>query len=148
MIVRKISAADIGDLVLLFDQYMVFYKQASAPEKYKNYLLQRINDNDASIYMAWDENEKAAGFVLNYHSFSSVSQGRTLILNDLFVAPDQRNMGIATELIACSVALAKEVGALRVDLATAKDNINAQAFYEKLGFTQSTEYFSYNLSID
>lgn len=148
MVFRKISAADIDDLVFLFDQYMVFYKQASAPEKYKDYLLQRINDNDASIYMAWDKNGKAAGFVLNYHSFSSVSQGRTLILNDLFVAPDQRNMGIATELIACSAALAKEVGALRIDLATAKDNINAQALYEKLGFIQNTEYFSYNLSID
>ncbi|MBV1870345.1 MAG: GNAT family N-acetyltransferase [Gammaproteobacteria bacterium] len=144
---NKISATQINDLLGLFDQYMVFYKQPSAPEKYKNYLLQRISNNEATIYVAYNDNKTPVGFVLNYQSFSSVSQGKTVILNDLFVCPKNRKKGIATQLIACSVALAKEVGAVRVNLATAKDNVSGQALYEKLGFIKDTAYFSYSFSV-
>jgi ribosomal protein S18 acetylase RimI-like enzyme len=147
MNIKKISTEEIDDLLVLFDQYMIFYKQPSAPEKYKEYLLQRIDKNEATIYLAYDDKNDPAGFVLNYHSFSSVSLGKIVTLNDLFVAPGNRKKGIATELIDCSIALAKEVGAVRVDLATAKDNFNAQALYEKIGFKQGSEYFTYSLGV-
>ncbi|MBV1871113.1 MAG: GNAT family N-acetyltransferase [Gammaproteobacteria bacterium] len=144
---NKISATQIDDVLGLFDQYMIFYKQPSAPEKYKSYLLQRLRNNEAMIYVAYNDNETPVGFVLNYQSFSSVSQGKTIILNDLFVCPRSRKKGIATQLVACSVALAKEVGAVRVNLATAKDNVSGQALYEKLGFIKDTDYFSYGFAV-
>jgi len=125
--IKNISIEALDDLVGLFDQYMVFYKKPSSPVKYKKYLAERIENNEATVFIAYDNNGSPVGFSLNYHSFSSVSQGKVLILNDLFVSPDQRKNGVGKALISSSLNLAKETGAIRVNLATAKDNLSAQS---------------------
>lgn len=151
MEIQAVTLNQLDDLVILFDQYMVFYKQDSNPEKYRQYLAERIKNNEASIYLAYvfdTQNKRTpVGFVLNYHSFSSVSQGRVITLNDLFVSSTHRKQGIAARLIDASRALATETDALRVDLSTAKDNVTAQALYEKLGFIRDTEFYSYSLAV-
>ena len=141
------QTAHVDELVSLFDQYMVFYKQPSAPEKYRAYLSDRLKNDEATVFIAYDEQKTPLGFVLNYHSFSSVSLGKIIVLNDLFVAPENRQQGIANQLIDASISLAKESGAVRVDLGTAKDNFAAQALYEKIGFVKDTEYFSYSFDV-
>ena len=137
----------LDDLVELFDQYMVFYKQPSAPEKYREYLAERLQNNEATVFVAYSLDNEPVGFVLNYHSFSSVSLGKVLVLNDLFVVPSYRKQGVANNLIDSSVNLAERIGAIRVDLATAKDNFSAQALYEKIGFVKGSQYFSYSLAM-
>lgn len=145
--IRKISISEINDIVELFDKYMVFYKLESNPKKYKTYLKNRIDNNEATIYIAYESNTKAIGFVINYSSFSSVSLGKIVILNDLFVLDNYRKEGIGNILIDCSINLAKEIGAVRVDLGTAKDNFKAQSLYERIGFIKDTVYFSYSFNI-
>lgn len=147
MNIKNISTEALDDLVTLFDQYMVFYKQPSAPQKYKKYLNERLSNNEATVFIAYNAANAPVGFVLNYHSFSSVSLGKVVVLNDLFVMSTHRKQGIANDLIECSIELAKRTGAIRVDLSTAKDNYVAQSLYEKVGFVQSSGYFSYNLVI-
>ncbi len=147
MNIKQASLEELNDLVSLFDQYMVFYKQPSAPQKYRPYLGERLMNNEATVFIAYNKVNEAMGFVLNYHSFSSVSLGKTIVLNDLFVAPAYRQQGVANELIHRVVSEAKRIGAIRVGLNTAQDNFSAQALYEKLGFVKDTEYFSYNLAV-
>jgi len=144
--IKEITLSQIDDVVALFDQYMVFYEQASNPEKYKLYLEERIEQNEATVFVAYADQEPV-GFVLNYHSFSSVSQGKIIVLNDLFVAKEYRKYGLGKKLIDQVIALARETGAVRIDLGTAKDNFTAQSLYEKIGFVKDTEYFSYSLSV-
>lgn len=72
-IVKKITVENIDKLVPLFDQYMVFYKKPSAPDKYQQYLAERIRNNDATGFIAFNTHNKAVGFVLHYHAFSSSS---------------------------------------------------------------------------
>lgn len=143
---QRCTPDELDTLVPLFDQYMQFYKQPSAPEKYHQYLQSRLANEDAVIYLAFDDEQRAVGFVLHYFSFSSVSQAPVIILNDLFVAPETRQQGIASALVACSQALAKERGAARISLATAADNLQAQALYEKHGFIRDQHFYHYNLS--
>ncbi|CAM2961862.1 GNAT family N-acetyltransferase [Moritella viscosa] len=147
MNIKQASLEELNDLVSLFDQYMVFYKQPSAPHKYRLYLGERLMNNEATVFIAYNKVNEAMGFVLNYHSFSSVSLGKTIVLNDLFVAAAYRKQGVANELIHRVVKEAKQIGAIRVGLNTAQDNFSAQALYEKLGFVKDTEYFSYNLAV-
>nr|WP_283102728.1 GNAT family N-acetyltransferase [Shewanella abyssi] len=132
---------------MLFDQYMVFYKQASAPEKYRNYLNERLTQGEATVFMAYSDAKEPVGFVLNYHSFSSVALAKIMVLNDLFVSELHRKQGIANQLINSVIELAKCTDSIRVDLGTAKDNFSAQALYEKIGFVKDTEYYSYSLSV-
>jgi len=145
--IKKVSIEELDDLVMLFDQYMVFYKQPSAPSKYREYLNERLIANEASVFIAYSTDGDPVGFVLNYHSFSSVSLGRVVVLNDLFIVPKYRNLGVAGGLIDSSISLAKNTSAIRVELATAIDNSSAQSLYEKVGFIKDTDYFSYSLSV-
>lgn len=147
MNIRRSSLEQLDELTMLFDQYMGFYKQPSSPQKYRKYLSERLQNNEATAYIAYSLDNEPVGFVLNYHSFSSVSLGKIIVLNDLFVVASHRKKGVANKLIDCSINLAKSTGSIRVDLATAKDNLFAQRLYEKIGFVKDAEYFSYNLSL-
>lgn len=148
MNIKRISIEASDDLVTLFDQYMVFYQQPSAPEKYSKYLHKRLSNNEATVFIAYSAESDPVGFVLNYHSFSSVSLGKVIVLNDLFVLPSQRQKGVANSLIDSSIQLAKSTGSVRVDLGTAKDNYSAQSLYEKMGFVKDSEFFSYSLAVE
>lgn len=146
MNIEKISFEQLDDLVPLFDQYMVFYKQDSAPTKYRDYLKERLSHGEATVFIAYIDNQPV-GFVLNYHTFSSVSLARVIVLNDLFISASHRKHGIANKLIENVIELAKVSHSVRIDLGTAIDNYTAQALYEKIGFVKDTEFFSYSLSV-
>ena len=146
----KIIEANIEQLDIiteLFNQYMIFYKKPSNEIKYKAYLKERIEKNETTIFLALNSENIPLGFVLNYYSFSSVSLGKTITLNDLFVKSEYRKKGIAEKLINKTFDLAKKNGAIRVDLGTAKDNYTAQKLYERIGFVKDEEYFAYSYSI-
>tara|TARA_B110000908_G_C9811437_1_gene253075 strand:- start:27 stop:479 length:453 start_codon:yes stop_codon:yes gene_type:complete len=146
----KIIEANIEQLDIimeLFNQYMIFYKKPSNETKYKAYLKERIEKNETTIFLALNSENIPLGFVLNYYSFSSVSLGKTITLNDLFVKSEYRKKGIAEKLINKTFDLAKKNGAIRVDLGTAKDNYTAQKLYERIGFVKDEEYFAYSYSI-
>ena len=147
MNIKQVSIENLSELVILFDQYMIFYQQPSAAEKYRKYLEERLINKEATVFIAYSAEKNAMGFALNYHSFSSVSQGKVVVLNDLFIATEYREKGVASHLIDSTISYAKEIRAVRVDIATAIDNFPAQTLYEKIGFIKNVGFFSYNLPI-
>ncbi|MCL1066366.1 GNAT family N-acetyltransferase [Shewanella olleyana] len=147
MIINRITLTDFNDILPLFTQYMTFYGVNSPVSEYAAYLSERLTNQDAFIFAAYDDKQQVVGFVLNYQTFSSVELGKVLVLNDLFVNPDARNQGVANKLIQCSIELARGIEAVRVDLGTAKVNFPAQSVYEKIGFVKDTRFFSYSLSV-
>lgn len=146
--IKRATQDELNQVTALFNQYMIFYKKESNPNKYRTYLKERLDNQEADIFIAYNENQEAQGFVLNYTSFSSVSLGKVIVLNDLFVMPEHRKKGVAEALISRVKEFALESGAIRVDLSTAKDNFNAQALYERIGFEQGTKFFSYSLRVE
>ena len=145
--IKQLQIENLAQLVPLFDEYMVFYEKESNPLKHEAYLRERIENNEATVFIAYDNNDQPVGFVLNYHSFSSTALGRIIVLNDLYVSATERKKGIGQRMIDRTLELAKELGAVRVDLGTAKTNIQAQGLYEKIGFAQDTEFYSYSYSL-
>ncbi len=126
---------------------MVFYEKESNPQKYEAYLRDRIEKDEATVFIAYDEDDQPVGFVLNYHSFSSTALGKIIVLNDLYVVEGGRKNGIGKSLIERTFKLAREKGVVRVDLGTAKTNTTAQGLYEKIGFVQDTEFYAYSYTI-
>ena len=145
--IQQLQIENLAQLVPLFDQYMVFYEKGSNPQKYEAYLRERIEKNEATVFMAYGGNDQPVGFVLNYHSFSSTALGKIVVLNDLYVIESERKKGVGQALIERTFDLAKELGAVRVDLGTAKSNITAQGLYDKLGFVKDTEFYAYSYSL-
>lgn len=141
MIIKRTTTADLSQLVPLFDGYMVFYKQKSDPIAYEKFLKTRMDRREAVIFLATTNDNKPMGFTLLYPSFSSVSQARTLVLNDLYVDPDYRRQGVAASLMAAAEEYGRGVGAVRLHLETGKDNFTAQDLYDKEGWQRETSVF-------
>ena len=145
--IRKATLQDLDQLTPLFDQYLVFYGKPSNCEKHKSYLKERLENNEAIIFLAFDGNdkEKAIGFALIYVTFSSLALNKILILNDLFVDSTIRKTGTGKKLIEETIALAKELDTNIIRLRTAKNNITAQGLYHKMGFVRDTHLYGYDL---
>lgn len=147
--IRKATLQDLDQLTDLFDQYVVFYQNPSNIEKHKAYLKERIENNEATVFIAFDENKskKAIGFTLIYITFSSLELNKILILNDLYVDQKARKNGIGEKLILQSIEFAKEIGSNTIRLRTSKSNTVAQGLYNKMGFVREDYLHSYDLTI-
>lgn len=141
----KIITAGIPELdsiALLFDAYRQFYSQNSELELSRLFIRERLVNKESVIFLALLD-DKPAGFVQLYPSFSSVSMKKMWHLNDLFVEPQMRQKGVARALLKQVECFAKETNALTVKLATAVSNDNAKALYESEGYIKVKEFDHY-----
>jgi ribosomal protein S18 acetylase RimI-like enzyme len=145
--IKIASIQDLDQLTILFDKYMVFYNKPTDFERHKQFLKDRIENKDCTVFIAINDEDNVVGFTLAYPTFSSVRLSKILILNDLYVNSDLRNSGIGEQLIKKVVELAKEIGADMVRLRTAKTNTTAQGLYQKIGFVTDDVYLTCDLVV-
>ncbi|MFT3763663.1 MAG: GNAT family N-acetyltransferase [Pseudoxanthomonas sp.] len=74
-----------------------------------------------------------AGFALFFHNYSTFAGKPGLYLEDLFVRPPYRGLGVGTRLIAHLAALAVERGCARFEWSVLDWNEPAIRFYRGLG---------------
>jgi ribosomal protein S18 acetylase RimI-like enzyme len=131
----------------LFNAYRMFYQQPSNLEAARDFLRERFLLGESVIYLAL-EGDDALAFTQLYPSFSSVSLKRLWILNDLFVVPDARGKRVGEALIGAAMELARQSGAIGVQLETAHNNLSGQKLYERMGFSrEDLEYRTYFLKV-
>jgi len=145
--VRRAGLEDLGLLVPLYDGYRQFYRQPSDPELAERFLRERLTRGDSVIFLAEDDSG-ALGFTQLYPIFSSISAAPAWVLNDLFVAPGVRRSGAGRALLERARQHGIETGARWLSLSTGRENREAQALYEKLGWVRDNEYYHYELALD
>ncbi len=138
--IKKVRKADVSMVAILFDAYRVFYKQSSDLQAAFDFLEQRIDKNESTIFMATLQGE-AVGFIQLYPIFSSVSLKPAWLLNDLYVAENARRQGVAEALLQQAKQFAMETSAAYVLLQTSEDNYKAQSVYEKNGWIKLNDFF-------
>ncbi|MGX7666662.1 GNAT family N-acetyltransferase [Flavobacterium pedocola] len=149
--IKKINSSENEIVIELFDKYRIFYKQPSDIELAKTYIKERLEQNEAQIYVAYvKENPKPIGFTLLYPKFSSVSAKKNWHIGDLYVEIDQRKKGIGEKLLNTALNFAKNDGANFISLNTATDNYSAQKLYESFGFVKQEYlpgylYYQFNI---
>lgn len=148
MQIRPYEARDLAELARLFNDYRVFYAQPADLELASRFIEARVRGGDSVILVAPGGEGSLAGFCQLYPSFCSVAAAPIYVLYDLYVAPEHRRNGIAKRLLESAAARAKCDGKVRMDLTTAKDNFNAQALYESLGWQRDDVFYTYNLLIN
>ena len=150
MSIFKTRRADINSvekIAVLFNAYRQFYEQEPNLEFAKEFIGARLNNNESIIFIAEDETQTALGFCQIYPSFCSVLGAPIYVLYDLFVSPAARKSGLGKMLLEQAHEHAKVNNIQRMDLTTAKTNLNAQSLYESLGWVKDEIFYAYNKSV-
>ncbi len=151
--IQRIGISEIGSIVFLFDQYRVFYGEASNEQLAHEYLSNRLRKKESIIYAAFDSRPgdiNATGFVQIYRHFSSIRAITISQLNDLFVLPLYRNKGVGTMLVHQAIKSARKNQHSLVQLETGTENLLAQKLYESIGFTRRVsdkQFYNYFLNL-
>lgn len=145
--VQRADASHLDQVASLFDAYRVFYGQPSNLQQSRDFIAERIAQDESAIFLAMDASGDALGFVQLYPTFSSIDAHRTWLLNDLFTIPSARGRGVGRLLMNTARAFALSTGAKGLVLETATDNHGAQRLYESLGYVRDTGYYTYCLDL-
>jgi GNAT superfamily N-acetyltransferase len=146
--IARVTEADLPELLPLMRGYCDFYEVQPSdeellalsrsllawPECHGVQLIARDGDGDG----------RAVGFATVYWTWSTLQAREIGVMNDLFVSQDARGGGVAEALISECLGLCRERGAAELTWRTAKDNLRAQAVYDRVG-GQRSEWLDYSL---
>ena len=134
-----------ADLIApLFDAYRQFYKAESDLEGAREFVYQRLLNDESVIFLAM-EGEAALGFVQLYPVFASIAMQRLWLLNDLLVEPSARRQGVGEALMKRAEQFARDTGSRGLFLRTATDNLPAQRLYERCDWVRDEQFYRYDL---
>jgi len=146
--IHRITIHDLDKLYPLFDAYRVFYEKDSDMEGAKNFLKERLKNNESVIYQAMDDAKNVLGFIQLYPLFSSTRMSRLWLLNDLFVDPSARRQGIAKQLLERAKQHCQETKACGFFLETGVDNLEGNALYPAAGMTLNDDHNFYYWDVE
>ena len=98
------------------------------------------------IIAEWDG--QAVGFALFFHNFSTFLAQPGIYLEDVFVKPDFRGMGIGKALLVHLAQIAVDRNCGRFEWSVLNWNTDAIGFYERLGAKPQDEWTVYRVSGD
>lgn len=142
--IREITKNDLAKVAELFDLYRQFYEQAPDIDRAYQFITERFNKNESVILVAENSKEELVGFCQLYPTFCSVQAAPIYSLYDLFVLPTARKSGVGKALLLAAESKAIAEGKVRMDLTTAKTNLQAQSLYESLGWQRDNVFYAYN----
>ena len=89
-----------------------------------------------------------AGFALYFASYSTWEGHHGLYLEDLYVSPEYRKLGLGKALLARVAAIAVEQGCPRLEWSVLDWNTPSIDFYHRIGARKKSEWFMMRLSGD
>ena len=145
--IAPISNDEYEELLPLIAAYQRFYEADKIDEERNRVFFHRfLVPSDDGLLLGARSEGRLVGYTCLYWHFSSLEAVETVLMNDLYVAEDQRGRGVGRALIEASAEVARERGAPYLEWATAPDNETAQRLYDSTGAERS-EWISYELRI-
>jgi ribosomal protein S18 acetylase RimI-like enzyme len=150
--IRRAHANDVHRVAPLFDAYRQFYGASPDLAAARDFIAARLGRDESVVLLAVTRAsdaapEEAVGFAQLYPSFSSVSLGAVVVLNDLYVKPEWRRTRVARSLVEEAARHGERVGAIRVELSTQNTNAPALSLYESLRFSPEHEFTHMSLPL-
>ena len=131
---RAATRADIPQ-ILAFIRGLAEYEKLAHEAVATPALLERhlFGDRPAAEVVIAEADGEPAGFALFFHSFSTFLGQPGLYLEDLFVLPSHRGLGLGKRLMVHLARLAVERGCGRFEWSVLDWNTPAIDFYRRLG---------------
>jgi GNAT superfamily N-acetyltransferase len=147
----KIKRAKKGD----FDKIVSLIKELAAYEKLDgpdDIAVRRLHKDTFGKkplinMLVAKEGKEILGYAIYFESYSSFLAKKTLFLEDLFITQTRRNSGIGKLFFDRLIEIANDKGCGRVEWAVLDWNIDAIAFYNKIGATPLSNWEYYRLTL-
>ncbi len=144
--IREARPEDVETLVQLVRELAVYEKleqhARATPADFLRHLFGARPSAEAAIAFA---NGEAVGFALWFTTFSTFRGQPGLYLEDIFVKPSHRGLGIGKGLLAAIARQAVERGYGRVEWSVLNWNAPAIGFYRSLGARPMDEWTVYRI---
>jgi GNAT superfamily N-acetyltransferase len=149
MQITVVGSTDLPELLPLMRAYCDFYQVTPTDRELLALSRALLADpkREGLQLLARDDAGSAVGFATLYWSWQTLVAARVGVMNDLFVTPQARGMGVAEGLIAACLERCREHGATRLVWQTARDNHRAQAVYARVGATPDDRWLDYDLPV-
>jgi ribosomal protein S18 acetylase RimI-like enzyme len=144
---RLAEARDLDAVAELFDAYRQFYEMPADLPLARRYLAERFRRKESVVIVAENSESEIVGFTQLYPAFCSVLADRTFVLYDLFVTPSARGTGTGRALMEAAEVHARQSGAARLELQTAKTNKIGQSLYESCDWKRDELFYNYTKSL-
>jgi GNAT superfamily N-acetyltransferase len=135
-------------------QLLAFIRELAEYERLAHAVVATVDDLSRSLFgsepcahalLAFLDSAPV-GFALYFYNFSTFLGRPGLYLEDLYVRPAARGVGVGRELLVRLAALALERGCGRMEWAVLDWNEPAIRFYRNLGATPNDDWTTYRLS--
>ena len=139
--VRPATRADVPTIVALIRELAVYehleHLATATPDKLE---AQLFGDRPACECLIGEHDGEAVAFALFFHNFSTFLCRKGLYLEDLFVRPSARGTGLGKRLLQRLAQIAVERDCGRFEWSVLDWNVDAQAFYQRMGATMLPDW--------
>ncbi len=140
------SENDLDKLASLLGSLFEMEEEFNSDVEVQKVGLKNILTNpDMGIIFIVKLNNKIVGMVNILYTFSTALGGKVALLEDLIIDKDSRGKGLGTKLVEHAIHHCQNNGYKRITLLTDNSNKDAQKFYKKLGFEDSSMVVMRNL---
>ncbi|EOV0053030.1 GNAT family N-acetyltransferase [Vibrio parahaemolyticus] len=134
--IREMDIADYDDVIKLWGQTEgMSLRDADSKESISNYLIRNPNLS----FVAVSANEIVGAVLVG-------TDGRRGYLQHLAVSSNFRGKNLGRELVSQAISALANVGVPKTHLFVYNENVNAQQFYEKLGWFPRDEVRMYSFN--
>ncbi len=146
-VIRAATRADIPVLVELIGE-LADYERAHDEVEIDDMMLERalFGPEPSAFARVATTDDLVVGMALYYRSFSTWTGRPGIYLEDLYVRPAYRGLGIGKELLASLARLALDEGCPRLEWSVLDWNEPAIAFYQSIGAVATDEWTRYRLA--
>jgi GNAT superfamily N-acetyltransferase len=139
--IQPAVATDIETLLPLVEQYWRFENIEGFDAGRMRALLLRVLE-DPNLGRAWLATVygEPAGYLLAVYVFSLEHQGLTAEIDEFFVAPPHRGLGVGNQMLDVAEAQFRIQGCTNVSLQLGRSNEAARKFYQRHGFDGRAGY--------
>ena len=145
----RIREADVEDVpsIMRFIKDIAEYERLSDEVVANEEIITAslFGESPAARVLLADVDGEPAGYAVFFFNFSTFTGRPGLYLEDIFVSPERREMGVGGEMMRHLARIAREEGCERMEWAVLDWN-PARSFYEKLGAEPMGDWVLYRLT--
>jgi GNAT superfamily N-acetyltransferase len=146
-VIRAATQVDIPVLVELIGE-LAEYERARDEVEIDDVMLERalFGPEPSAFARVATADDLIVGMALYYRSFSTWTGLQGIYLEDLYIRPAHRGLGIGKALLASLARLALDEGCSRLEWSVLDWNAPAIAFYRSIGAAAMDEWTRYRLA--